>query len=196
MFTVGSKVQIIAGKYDGKQAEIISVSQSKQSVRVILYKSLKTSPTGFIPIRQIIILEHNQNMGPKGEVVSNSSCDNLSNRAEIKPQEHSIDLTPSDHVCNIVGSSRDKPRGATSWKKYWEIKTGEKWPSQCSICPKLFEKCRGIGGHMYIKSKPNLKFILPICTSCNNKRSIDYNAYSPNKTAWTRIVQITTAVPI
>ena len=140
-------------------------------------------------------------MGPIGEVVSNSSCDNLSNRAEIKPQEqsdfflHSIDLTPSDQVCNIVGSSRDKPRGATSWKKYWEIKTGEKWPSQCSIW-KLFEKCRGIGGHMYIKSKPNIPIILPICTSCNNKRSIDYNAYSPNKTAWTRIVQITTAVPI
>ena len=60
MLTVGSKVQIIAGKYDGKQAEIISVSQSKQSVRVILYKSLKTSATGFIPIGQLVILEHNK----------------------------------------------------------------------------------------------------------------------------------------
>ena len=198
MFSVGNKVKIIAGKYDGKLAEIISVSQSKQSVRVILYKSLKTSATGFIPIGQLVILEHNQNMGPKGEVVSNSSSDNLSNRAEIKPQiqSDSIDLTSSEQVCNIVGSSRDKPRGATSWKKYWEIKTGANWPSQCSICPKLFEKCRGIGGHMYIKSKPGMAFILPICTSCNNKRLIDYNAYSPNKTAWTRIVQITTAVPI
>ena len=131
MFSVGNKVQIIAGKYNGKQAEIVSVSQSKQSVRVILYKSLKTSATGFIPIGQLVILEHNQNMGPKGEVVSNSSCDDLSNRAEIKPQKQSdffygIDLTPSDQVCNIVGSSRDKPRGATSWKKYWEKKNWRK----------------------------------------------------------------------
>ena len=118
-------------------------------------------------------------MGPKGEVVSNSSCDDLSNRAKIKPQEqsdffcHSIDLTLSDQVCNIVGSSRDKPRGATSWKKYWEIKTGQKWPSQCSICPKLFEKCRGIGGHMYIRSKPQGQFILPILMYKLQQQKID-----------------------
>ena len=113
MFTVGSKVQIIAGKYDGKQAEIISVSQSKQSVRVILYKSLKTTPTGFIPVRQIIILEHNQNMGPEGEPQS-AGINLQSPQSDSTPW--TLTLSNSDQVCNIVGSSGDKPRGATSWK--------------------------------------------------------------------------------
>ena len=40
---------------------------------VILNKSLKTSPTGYIPTRNVIrLLEQTQNIGPEGEV-SNSS---------------------------------------------------------------------------------------------------------------------------
>ena len=96
-------------------------------------------------------------------------------------------------ICNIVGTSKDKPRGATSWKRFWEISTGENWPKQCSICQK--EK-RIIGGHCYIKGQFNSKFIVPLCTSCNNKRSIDHNDYSPDKTVWAKIVKLTTAAVI
>lgn len=33
-----------------------------------------------------------------------------------------------------------------------------------------------VGGHMYIRGKrAQVNFILPICSSCNNNRNIDYN---------------------
>ena len=49
-----------------------------------------------------------------------------------------VTLKPNtDEVCNAVGIAYDKPRGARDWKTFWQQETGEKWPSQCSMCPKV-----------------------------------------------------------
>ena len=101
-------------------------------------------------------------------------------------------------VCNVVGSSKDKPRGATSWMKFWEDKTGEKWPKKCAICPKSFEESRSCGGHIHIKGKGarEKQFIIPICVGCNNTRKLDYNDQFPKSTQWAPIRRMTTAARI
>ena len=52
MFCIGQSVKITGGKYVvGKKGKVFAISLSRQSVSVILNKSLKTSPTGYIPTR-------------------------------------------------------------------------------------------------------------------------------------------------
>ena len=187
MASVGIKVEIVGGKYQGKDGIIHSVSSTRRSVRVSLNKSLK-SLTGYIPIHHIMILE---NIGPSGEVTNTSSA-KLVNQTKNHQSIVQVLEPDIDMICNVIGSSKDKPRGASSWKRFWEISTGENWPEQCAICPKAK---RIIGGHVYVKGQSNVK-IVPICTSCNNKRSIDHNDFSPEKTVWTTIIKSVKAVEI
>ena len=110
------------------------------------------------------------------------------------PKGPNITLRPnSDKICNVVGSSKDIPRGATSWMRFWVTETGEEWPSKCAICPK---ESRLLGGHVHVKGKGALEkqFIIPICFSCNNTRKLDYNG--PKSTQWVPIRQMTTAARI
>ena len=52
MFCIGQSVKITGGKYVvGKKGKVFAISLSRQSVSVILNKSLKSSPTGYIPTR-------------------------------------------------------------------------------------------------------------------------------------------------
>ena len=107
-------------------------------------------------------------------------------------------LNITDEVCNVVGSSNDKPRGASSWMNFWENETGEKWPKKCAICPKSFEESRSCGGHIHIKGKGarEKQFIIPICVGCNNTRKLDYNDQFPKSTQWAPIRRMTTAARI
>ena len=70
MASVGIRVEMIGGKYQGKDGIIYSISSTGRSVRVSLNKSLK-SLTGYILIHHIMILE---NIGPSGEVANTSSA--------------------------------------------------------------------------------------------------------------------------
>jgi hypothetical protein len=72
-------------------------------------------------------------------------------------------------VANVVGSSGHK----RNWKAYWLRDSGRGWPAVCQI-----KGCGGsaaVGGHMYIKGmRSHYNFILPICSSCNNDRRLDW----------------------
>ena len=100
-----------------------------------------------------------------------------------------------DEICNVVGSSIDKPPRGASWKKFWEIETNEKWPKKCCICSADFEEVRSVGGHVYVKGRRTGKdqFIVPICVGCNNNRKIDYHILQPKRTEWATIKEETIA---
>ena len=137
MASVGIRVEMIGGKYQGKDGIIYSISSTGRLVRVSLNKSLK-SLTGYILIHHIMILE---NIGPSGEVANTSSATLVNQSKTISPKtsvknhqsKNVTILEPDiDTICNVIGSSKDKPRGASSWKTFWEISTKENWPEQCT----------------------------------------------------------------
>jgi hypothetical protein len=84
-------------------------------------------------------------------------------------------------VANVAGSSGHK----RNWKAYWLRDSGRGWPAVCQI-----KGCGGsaaVGGHMYIKGmRSHYNFILPICSSCNNDRRLDWDGprteWAPAKT--------------
>ena len=116
--------------------------------------------------------------------------------APAKNTGKTIELTEQDQVCNVVGSAGDRPRCANSWQSFWEKTTQQTWPSTCSISERRtvngnVYKCskRIIGGHVYVKDidvgATMSKFIIPLCSGCNNSRSLDYNQHRPRETNWT-----------
>ena len=84
-----------------------------------------------------------------------------------------VTLTLTDHnVKNIVGSS-GRVRRSQTWKRFWEMKTGEKFPDECQ----RYQCTRRavLGAHVFVECiyEGNLiyreNFILPSCTDCNQK---------------------------
>ena len=111
-------------------------------------------------------------------------------------KEKSISSDGKIKVCNVVGSSKDKPRNATSWKNFWIQSSGKNWPTSCPICSRT--QIRMLGGHMYVKGENagTEEFILPICSKyCNNNRKIDYNSKYPGRTEWVEI-QLTNEISL
>ncbi len=73
-------------------------------------------------------------------------------------------------VKNINGTSRhNPPAGYNSWLEFWEAKDGRS-NVDCSVL-----SCRGkaeVGAHVIRTDIPsNNWYIIPLCTSCNNKSS-------------------------
>ena len=83
-----------------------------------------------------------------------------------------IILTPVDRIKNIKGTYACEPRKKITWKLYWMMETGRKWPKTCRIygCGK---PAIG-GGHVRVSGHSTKVFIIPMCSACN----------SPMKTAW------------
>ena len=54
-----------------------------------------------------------------------------------------------------------------------------------------------LGGHVYVKGQKvgTEEFILPICSTCNNNRTIDYNSKYPGRTKWVE-VQLTEEISL
>ena len=79
-------------------------------------------------------------------------------------------------VRNKKGTS-DKvpPSGYSSWLAFWEKKRGKK-ATKCEVM-----SCKGsadLGGHVIKAGEGGKEYILPMCTSCNNKSE------SENFKAW------------
>jgi len=78
-------------------------------------------------------------------------------------------------IANVVGSSTDKPSsfGYSSWKEAWIASARRPWPSLCA-----YTDCDSrpiLGGHIYVLGSRQKPHIVPMCLSCNCKRSRDYD---------------------
>ena len=80
-------------------------------------------------------------------------------------------------MANVTGSSGHK----RNWKAFWLRDSDRRWPDTCQI--KGCGESAAVGGHMYIKDhiRSHYNFILPICSSCNNNRGLDYDG---SQTQW------------
>ena len=95
---------------------------------------------------------------------------------EYELQEQGLVLQVENHteraVGNVVGTSWQRAPG-NSWKEYWLERTGRDWPDTC-----CFEECDNeadVGGHVHVEEYQNrVKFILPICNSCNSAVQNDF----------------------
>ena len=62
-------------------------------------------------------------------------------------------------------------RGGT-WKDYWENQLHKKFPSEnteCACCGKTTEPQQFVGYHVVDVRNRNMKYIYPLCNSCNSK---------------------------
>lgn len=70
-------------------------------------------------------------------------------------------------VKNKKGTAdKDPPSGYDSWLDFWEKKKG----SKATTCEVL--ACKGdpdVGGHVIKEGEGGKEYILPMCSSCNNK---------------------------
>lgn len=69
------------------------------------------------------------------------------------------------------GSSKYEPRDFSTWKEYWESKSGDKFPCEtmkCACCKKDTEPKNFVGSHV-IDELHNRKYIYPLCETCNDK---------------------------
>jgi hypothetical protein len=70
-------------------------------------------------------------------------------------------------VKNKKGTSPNPPpAGYSSWLEYWEKKKGKK-ATKCEV-----RNCSGkpdLGGHVIKVGEGGKEYILPMCSSCNNK---------------------------
>ena len=63
-------------------------------------------------------------------------------------------------------ASKTPPAGYDSWLDFWEKKKGKK----ATTCEVLW--CKGqpdLGGHVIKAGEGSKEYILPMCSSCNNK---------------------------
>jgi len=71
---------------------------------------------------------------------------------EVKNKKNTADKVP--------------PSGYSSWLDFWEKKKGKK----ATVCEVRF--CKGkpdVGGHVIKSGEGSKEYILPMCSSCNNK---------------------------
>lgn len=90
---------------------------------------------------------------------------------EGKEMRHLINLT------NIIvkvrhweGSSKYKPRDFSTWKEYWESKSGDKFPRetmQCACCKGDTKPAKFVGAHVI--DNHDMIYIYPLCKTCNDK---------------------------
>lgn len=74
-------------------------------------------------------------------------------------------------VKNKKGTGNNNaPSGYSSWKDFWEKKTGKKFGICGAInCSSSAEH----GGHVYDVSKTAKEYIIPLCADCNNPNNTD-----------------------
>ncbi|MDD4520067.1 MAG: hypothetical protein PHI50_04220 [Alphaproteobacteria bacterium] len=74
-------------------------------------------------------------------------------------------------VKNLNGTSnRQVPSGYSSWLDFWEKKAGKK-ARECSACT---SRSNLVGAHvMKAYSSDDKWYIVPLCSSCNNKSSTE-----------------------
>ena len=74
-------------------------------------------------------------------------------------------------VKNKKGTAdKEPPAGYDSWLDFWEKKKGQK-ATKCKVLA-----CGGpsdLGGHVLKVGEEGKEYILPMCTSCNNKPDTD-----------------------
>lgn len=76
-------------------------------------------------------------------------------------------------VANVFGSSSDShPSGYDGWAQFYTETTQQAWPALC--CIEGCQRVAHVGGHMYAHAMSTAwNYILPICSSHNNTRSLD-----------------------
>lgn len=67
-------------------------------------------------------------------------------------------------------SDRDAPDG--SWKKYWQSKTNQTWPTYC--CVSGCTKKATDGAHMYCPSVNMCEWIIPTCHEHNMQYGAEF----------------------
>ena len=75
-------------------------------------------------------------------------------------------------VKNLHHTSDNVPDGYSSWKDYWEAKTGRKWPRYCDVygCPNEAV----VGAHVKkVGSYDNKWYIVPLCGQHNSYHNED-----------------------
>lgn len=75
-------------------------------------------------------------------------------------------------VKNIHGTSDNKPTGYSSWKDYWEAKSGKSWPTYC--CARGCYERASLAGHVKKVGGTNEWYLVPICYSHNNRDTSYY----------------------
>ena len=80
------------------------------------------------------------------------------------------------NVKNKKGTAdKTPPSGYTSWLDFWEKKKG-KTATTCEV-----QSCNGkpdVGGHVIKSGQGGKEYILPLCSSCNNKpEDEEFNAW-------------------
>ena len=74
-------------------------------------------------------------------------------------------------VEHMKGSGDYEPKGGGTWKDYWERKSNRLFPSKrtkCACCGKIKEPEEFVGGHIIEVANPRMKYIHPICKTCND----------------------------
>lgn len=66
------------------------------------------------------------------------------------------------------GGTGDRKCKCGSWKAHWKNNTTKSWPSKCSISG--CDNSSSLGAHV-INSDVSGEWIIPACSSCNQKES-------------------------
>ena len=88
------------------------------------------------------------------------------------------------YIKNVTGSSKisKKPKEGTSWREFWEIRTGIKLgiTYTCPSCGKKVWFSQIDGCHVQkSRSTDNDWYIVPLCDSCNHKEGEIFIADKP-----------------
>lgn len=78
-------------------------------------------------------------------------------------------------VKNLNGSGEQFPKpvcGCSSWIEHWNINQGKK----AGVCRGCGVKTTGlVGGHVIkIDSSDRKRYIVPLCSSCNNTKNLEF----------------------
>ena len=96
----------------------------------------------------------------------------------------------NEKAANIIGSSQDNRNHLARYKNV----TGKGSDGKNLKCARLGCGKEGrLGGHVWVKGKNtnDVTFIVPLCSSCNNTRALDYNG---SKTEWFKMKKGTVAI--
>lgn len=75
-------------------------------------------------------------------------------------------------VEHLTDTSMYVPKRGGTWKDYWEDQLCRKFPSEntkCDCCGKMTKPHQFVGSHVVDVHNRNMKYIYPLCNSCNSK---------------------------
>lgn len=91
-----------------------------------------------------------------------------------KPKSVLSDVDDNQELCvkHMAGSSKYVPKDDDSWKDFWERKSNRRFPSRrekCPCCGEMTDADDFVGGHVVDVTNSMMKYICPVCKSCNSK---------------------------